>query len=137
MGLRSSIFVIHRVYDFKVFEKYYGVVNGLMTISILLDLNIKLIRGLTFFSKICEEEFDCEIKKVKIISKDLIKECKMIIKDKKLVLSYQNLDINIDKNVISRKYVYEKFFTKYHIVKKVNRQIISLNLTVIKRSQRP
>jgi len=66
-----------------------------MTIGIVLDPMYKIDLLDYFFPQIYGELSICEIGKVKILFKDLVREYEMNMKGKKLVSSCQNPNINV------------------------------------------
>jgi len=92
------------------FDKYWGFINGVMAICIVLDPMYKIDLLDYFFPKLYGEKFDCEIEKVKIIFKDLVKEYEMGMKGKKLVSSCQNPNINVGQSVDGRKDAWRRDF---------------------------
>jgi len=81
--------IIHQMTTSMVlkFNKYLGVISGVMAIGILLDPRYKIDLLDYCFPKICGEESNCEIEKVKALCKDLVREYEMNMKSKKLVSS--------------------------------------------------
>jgi len=74
--LDSPISIIHQMTTSMVlkFNKYWGVISGVMTISIVLDPKYKIDLLDYFPLKIYGEESDCEIEKVKTLCNDLVRE---------------------------------------------------------------
>ena len=103
--LNSSNSVIHQMAASMVlkFDKYWGVISGVMAIDIVLDPRYKIDLLDYFFPQIYDDQSDCKIEKVKIHFKDLVREYEMNMKGKKLVSSCQNPNINICQSVDGRK----------------------------------
>ena len=89
-----------------------------MAIGIVLDPRYKIDLLDYFFPQIYGDQSDCEIEKVKILFKDLVREYEINMKGKKLVSSCQNPNINICQSVDGRKDAWRRDFAKHQIEKK-------------------
>jgi len=100
------------------FDKYWGVISGVMAIGIVLDPRYKINLLDYFFPQIYGDQSGYEIEKVKILFKDLVREYEINMKGKKLVSSCQNPNINICQSVDGRKDAWRRDFAKHQIAKK-------------------
>ena len=101
------------------FDKYWGVINGVMAVGIVLDPRYKIDLLDYFFPQIYGENSHYEIERVKSICQDLVKEYAIKVKGKELAASSQSSNLNVvDVGILGRKESWRSNFVKHKIAKR-------------------